>query len=111
MSIRVPTRNPRRWDRPGVPSSTSPDKETTEYSREERLPSENIHNAAGELAKESRQAGAVGADPDPRGGSGLEPPPADGEGQGYSMQEVAKIPADNAKECQIEEEAGVQDVE
>ena len=83
-------------------------KEQAGFSREARPPNEDVQNAAKEMRKEQGLAGSHATDPNPMGGAGLEPPQADGEGQGYSMREVAEKGegGDNG-----DEEAGVQDVE
>lgn len=53
-------------------------------------PNEDVKNGAEEIAKESKKAGNVAAESgNPMGGKGFEPPQNDGEGQGYSMKEVA----------------------
>jgi hypothetical protein len=84
------------------------------FSREPRPPNEDVKNAAKEMEKEQSLAGPHSADPNPMGGAGLEPPQADGEGQGYSMREVAERGEDDEKgrgSMDESEEAGVQDVE
>lgn len=72
-------------------------------------------NAAKEISRERSAAGAQEADINPKGGSGMEPAPADGEGQGYSMKQVAEETTGDKmkekKEGAAGEEAGVQDIE
>jgi hypothetical protein len=74
------------------------------------------------LSKEQSKAGAQEVDKDPIGGSGIEPPPADGEGQGYSMKDIAEHTAaggggsvgtsdEETSSGTSSDEAGVQDVE
>lgn len=55
-----------------------------------RPPRENLASAAKEIGREQSNTGAQETDNDPLGGAGLEPPPADGEGQGYSMKDIAE---------------------
>jgi len=94
-----------------------------------RPPPENLSSAAKEIGREQSKVGEQETDENIRGGAGLEPPPADGEGQGYSMVDVAEqtvgsgsvgTSQDTSTDTSDEEtssgtssneEAGVQDVE
>jgi len=96
-----------------------------------RPPRENLASAAKEVGREQANAGAQETDKNPRGGAGLEPPPADGEGQGYSMKDIAEQTAGSGSKGSVgtsldtsvdssdeetssgtsSDEAGVQDVE
>ena len=89
-----------------------------------RPPPENLGNAAKEINHDTSKAGSNEADRDPLGGSGFEPPPADGEGQGYSMKEIAQNTNTDSRDGDTSsgtssssssfssmEEANVQDVE